>query len=57
MVHNLHRVLQQHKVGQKRIEFTFNHIVIVSQAHIIFLQYQEHLIFLQEKNSYFNASM
>lgn len=44
MVHNLHRVLQQHKVGQKSIEFTFNHIAIISQAHIKFLQYQEHLI-------------
>lgn len=48
MVHALHRLLQQHKVGQKRIEATFNHIVIISQAHITFLQYQEHLISLQK---------
>lgn len=49
MVHTLHRVLQQHKVGQKRIEVTINHIVIISQAQITFLQYQEHLILLQKK--------
>lgn len=48
MVHALHRVLQQSKVGQKRIEVTFNHIVIISPAHITFLQYQEHLILLQK---------
>lgn len=55
MAHNFNRVLQEPKVGQKYIEFTFNHIVIISQAHNTFLLFQECLILLQI-NSYFNAS-